>query len=313
MYGPTETTIWSTVSRLRDIDGPITIGRPIANTQAFVLEPNGRLAPIGVTGELCISGEGVARGYRNRPELTAEKFANIILPNGRTTRVYRTGDLARYRNDGQLEFGGRRDSQVKVRGHRIELGEVEAVLSRQSGIAECVVELRDLVPGDPRLVGYVTRKGDVPFDQQALRASLRSILPEYMIPDMFMVIPALPLTQNGKIDRKSLPSPKLESRADGAVAPAMNPMQRRVADIWREVLSIDRVGLNENFFDVGGHSLLLTKLHARLKREFNTDMNLVELFQRTTVAHQAERLVPGSSSDAVLKEAQARATRQVHG
>jgi amino acid adenylation domain-containing protein len=313
MYGPTETTIWSTVSRVRDITGTITIGHPIANTQVFVLDRNSLLAPIGVTGELCIAGEGVARGYRNRPEMTAEKFVTIILPNGCPKRVYRTGDLARFRNDGQLEYIGRRDNQVKVRGHRIELGEVEAALAKQPGVSECVVEAREYSPGDQRLVGYVTKAIDASFDHQAARANLRATLPEYMVPDVFVVLPTLPLTQNGKIDRKSLPLPKSEVRLDDAADAVMSPMQRRVADLWREVLRIDRVGLNDNFFDVGGHSLLLTKLHAGLAREFDTDMTLVELFQRTTVALQAERLASGSSADAVLKQAQARAVRQVHG
>jgi len=313
MYGPTETTIWSTVSRVRDPAGAITIGHPIANTQVFVLDQNSLLAPIGVTGELCIAGEGVARGYRNRPEMTAEKFTTIILPNGRPARVYRTGDLARFRNDGQLEYMGRRDSQVKVRGHRIELGEVEAALANQPGVSECVVEAREYSPGDQRLVGYVAKAVGANFDHQEARANLRATLPEYMVPDVFVVLPALPLTQNGKIDRKSLPAPKPELPLEDVADVVMSPLQRRVADLWREVLRVDRVGLNNNFFDVGGHSLLLTKLHARLKSEFDTDMSLVELFQRTTVALQAERLAVGSSADAVLKQAHVRAMRQVHG
>ena len=157
MYGPTETTIWSTVSRVRDPSETITIGHPIANTRAYILDYNGLLAPIEIIGELCIAGEGVARGYRNRAEATAEKFVTISLPNGTRTRVYRTGDLARFRNDRQLEFFGRRDSQVKVRGNRIELGEVEAALKTSPGVSECVVEAREYSPGDQRLIGYVAR------------------------------------------------------------------------------------------------------------------------------------------------------------
>ena len=313
MYGPTETTIWSTVNRIRDVTGAITLGHPIANTQAFVMNHNNLLAPIGVVGELCIAGEGVARGYRRRPELTAEKFVTINLPDGSLKRVYRTGDLARFRNDGQLEFIGRRDNQIKVRGHRIELGEVEAALAKQPGVSECIVDAREYSPGDQRLIGYVTMAIGASFDHQAARANLRLTLPEYMVPDIFVVLPALPLTENGKIDRKSLPVPKPELQLNDAAEVIMSPTQRRVADLWQEVLRIDRVGLHDNFFDVGGYSLLLTKLHARLTREFDTDIALVELFQRTTIALQAERLTSASSSASLLKEAQARAMRQMHG
>ena len=232
-----------------------------------------------MVGELCIAGEGVARGYRRRPELTAEKFVTIALPDGFLKRVYRTGDLARFRNDGQLEFIGRRDNQIKVRGHRIELGEVEAALAKQPGVSECIVDAREYSPGDQRLIGTHDRAIGASFDYQAARASLRLTLPEYMVPDIFVILPALPLTENGKIDRKSLPVPKSELQFTDAADVIMSSTQRRVADLWQEVLRIDRVGLHDNFFDVGGYSLLLTKLHSRLTREFATDITLVELFQ----------------------------------
>jgi hypothetical protein len=310
VYGPTETTIWSTVSRIEDPSAPITIGRPIENTRVYVLEPSGRPAPIGVIGELCIGGEGVARGYRNRPELTAEKFVTIALPGGRSDRVYRTGDVARFRADGRIDFLGRRDHQVKVRGHRIELGEIEAILSAHPGVKECVVTVREDVPGDQRMVGYVVRAGSASFDDEAARATLRAKLPEYMVPNQFMVLDVLPLTPNGKIDRKALPAPAAASRLDGAAEAHMTPPQRRVAECWREVLRTDRVGLNDNFFDLGGHSLLLVKLHALLRREFATDLNLVELFQWTTVAGQAARLGAAAGADAALQRARARVARQ---
>jgi acyl-coenzyme A synthetase/AMP-(fatty) acid ligase/acyl carrier protein len=314
MYGPTETTIWSTVGRVEDVAGAIPIGRPIVNTKVYVLEPSGLLAPIGVPGELCIGGEGVARGYRNRPELTAEKFVTITLPGGRAERVYRTGDVARFRGDGQLEFIGRRDHQVKVRGYRIELGEIEAILATHPGVKECVVTVREDTPGDQRLVGYAVTTAGSSFDPDAARTTLRAKLPDYMIPNSFMILPALPLTPNGKIDRKMLPAPEAPPpRAADAVDTLMTPAQLRVAGIWQDVLHVDRVGLYDNFFDLGGHSLLLVKLHAALKREFSGDLELVELFQRTTVAAQADRLSSASVADGALRRAQARAARQIHG
>jgi acyl carrier protein len=280
------------------------------------LEPAGSPAPIGVAGELCIAGEGVARGYRNRPELTAAKFVTITFANGRTERLYRTGDMARFRADGQLEFLGRNDTQVKVRGYRIELGEIEAVLSTHTDIQQCVVVVREDTPGDQRLIGYVVAAADAEFDADAARMTLRAKLPEYMIPNLFMTLDVLPLTPNGKIDRKMLPKPQVAAALDEAAADAdagvlMTLPQQRVAGIWREVLHVARIGLYDNFFDLGGHSLLLVKLQAALKREFGRDFPLVELFQRTTVSAQAERLSsPRAPSDA-LKRAQARAVKQV--
>ena len=184
-----------------------------------------------MTGELCIGGEGVARGYWNRPELTAEKFAVITLPDGRAERVYRTGDIARFRWDGQLEFFGRRDHQVKVRGYRIELGEIEAILAALPGVKECVVTVREDDPGDQRLVGYVVASAGSSFDADTAWAALRAKLPVYMVPNQFMVLPALPLTPNGKIDRKALPAPDAPvAPADASAEILMTPAQRRVAE-----------------------------------------------------------------------------------
>jgi amino acid adenylation domain-containing protein len=312
-YGPTETTIWSAVSRVADARAPIPIGRPIQNTRIYILEPSDIPAPIGVPGELCIAGEGVARGYHRRPELTAERFVTLTLPDGKTERAYRTGDVARYRADGNIDYLGRRDHQVKVRGYRIELGEIEAVLSGHPGVKECVVSVSEPVPGEQKLVGYVVM-GEGSFDADAVRTTLRGKLPEYMVPNQFMVLPALPLTPNGKIDRKALPSPESFAPSGGEDTEAlMTPVQRRVAGAWREVLKVDRVGLHDNFFDIGGHSLLLVKLHASLKREFGGDLRLVELFQWTTVAAQAERLSSVAPSDAAVERAQSRAARLADG
>jgi amino acid adenylation domain-containing protein len=310
MYGPTETTIWSTVARVRDTTRPITIGRPIAETSVHVLEPSGLPAPIGVAGELCIGGAGLARGYRNRPELTAEKFV-IIDVRGEAERVYRTGDLVRMRSDGQLEFVGRRDHQVKLRGFRIELEEIEAVLATQDDLRECVVIVREDTPGDQRLVAYVVPETPADFAAEAARATLRRKLPEYMVPNLFVVLDALPLTPNGKVDRKALPAPRVQPVATASEL-LMNPAQQRVAASWRDVLAVERVGLRDNFFDLGGHSLLLVKLQVRLQRDFGIEFPLVELFQRTTVEAQAERLSSKPSDDGALQRARARAQRQAH-
>jgi amino acid adenylation domain-containing protein len=314
MYGPTETTIWSTTTRVEPSDAVLTIGKPIQNTRIYVLERSGLPSPIGVPGELCIAGEGVARGYRNRAELTSEKFATITLPNGRTERVYRTGDVARFLADGRIEFLGRRDHQVKIRGYRIELGEVEAVLATHPGVKECVVVAREDTPGDKRLVGYVVLAARALLDTEGVRRTLRVKLPEYMVPNLFVSLAALPLTPNGKIDSKALPAPQAASpRADDVAEALMTPVQRRVAGKWREVLCVDRVGLYDNFFDIGGHSLLLVKLHAALKREFASEIALPELFQWTTVAAQAIRLSTVAPDDRALLRARARAARQTDG
>jgi amino acid adenylation domain-containing protein len=314
VYGPTETTIWSTVHRVRDASSAIPVGHPIANTRIYVLEPSGQPAPIGVAGELCIGGEGVARGYRKRPELTAEKFVVLPMTDG-PERVYRTGDMARFRANGELEFLGRRDTQVKVRGYRIELGEIEAVLATHPGVKECVVVVREDTPGDQRLVGYVVGAGDA-FDAEAARTTLRVKLPEYMIPNLFLTLDAMPHTPNGKVDRKALPAPQAATAPVQGPAPddpLMTPAQRRVAALWRDLLGVSRIGLHDNFFDSGGHSLLLVKLQGALKREFSCDIALVELFQRTTIASQAERMSSNTAGSDALKRARARAVKQANG
>jgi acyl-coenzyme A synthetase/AMP-(fatty) acid ligase len=311
MYGPTETTIWSTLARVVDVEKGITIGRPIANTRCYVLTPGHAVCPIGVAGELCIGGEGVARGYRNRPDLTADRFVTVALQQDRTERIYKTGDMARMRADGTIEYLGRRDTQVKIRGYRIELGDVEAALASLPGVKEGVAAAREERKGDVRLVGYVTMQKDIAFDAEAARIVMRSKLPEYMVPNAFAVLDALPLTPNGKVDRKALPNPSIEQplRAS-AVESIMTAPQRRIAALWCELLHLNSVGLHENFFDIGGHSLLLVKLHVALKREFATDMALVELFQHTTVHAQAARMARQRSAEGALARASQRALRQ---
>ena len=313
MYGPTETTVWSAVAKVT-ADEAILIGSPIANTTLHVLSRSQQPVPIGVSGELYIGGDGVARGYLNRPELTSERFIPDTFQSEPGNRLYRTGDLVRRRPDGRLEYQGRNDNQIKIRGFRIELGEIESILGAQPGVKECVVVVREDVPGDQRLVGYIVPVGDVPFEPDAARMMLREKLPEYMVPGVFSVLAALPLTPNGKVDRKALPPPvTLAHSRDKGSEVFMTPAQRSIADIWCDVLHVQDVGLNDNFFDLGGHSFLIIKLHARLTREFSTEISIVELFQRTTIAAQADRMTSGRRSSDVLNRARLRAEKQRRG
>ncbi|HET9651607.1 MAG TPA: amino acid adenylation domain-containing protein, partial [Usitatibacter sp.] len=261
LYGPTETTVWSCAHRVQPGRGSVPIGRPIANTQVYVLDERCEPVPPGAVGELCIGGAGVARGYWRRDALTAERFvANPFAPG----RMYRTGDLARHRGDGTLECLGRIDTQVKLRGFRIELGEIECVLQRVPGVAAAAVAMREDRAGDPRLVAYVVRT-DESVTVEALRAAAAAALPAYMVPTAWVFPDALPLTPNGKIDRKALPAPAADARAGRHFAAASTPMERALAEVWSEALGIDRVGVHDNFFDLGGHSLLAMKSITRFR------------------------------------------------
>ena len=314
MYGPTETTIWSTTHLVTDASQEIPIGKPIGNTTVYVLDASGCPAPLGVAGELCIGGEGVARGYRERPELTTEKFVTVSLEGRPPERVYRTGDVVRLKSDLSLEYVGRRDHQVKLRGYRIELGEIESLLVEQPSVRRAVVIVREDVAGDQRLVAYVVPgDGRAAIDADILRAALRARLPEYMVPSTIVPLSELPLTPNGKIDRKALPAPSALRPVSAATADiVMTDPQRRVAAIWREVLRVEQLGVDDNFFDRGGHSLLVVKLHAALRREFQRELTLVDLFQHTTIAAQAAFVTTDSPDrDTSMQRARARAARQV--
>jgi amino acid adenylation domain-containing protein len=290
MYGPTETTIWSTTHPVTELAGAVPIGRPIAGTCVHVVDRAGKPVPIGVEGELLIGGDGVARGYRRRPDLTARAFATMDL-HGQNRRVYRTGDMARFRADGQLDYLGRRDQQIKLRGHRIELGEIEAALAQWPGVAESAARLHTHAADDARLTGYVTMAPDMDFDAAAIRARLQGLLPDYMVPSEIVALAVMPLTPNGKLDRAALPAPAA-SAAEEAAGPVMpmTPLQSQVVRHWQRLLRRDRVGLHDNFFDLGGHSLLLVQLHAALQAMSGRNFPLVELFARTTVAKQADLL-----------------------
>jgi amino acid adenylation domain-containing protein len=279
LYGPTETTIWSCAYRLAPpLAGRVPIGRPLANTRGYVVDDCGEPVPVGVPGELWLGGAGVTRGYQGHPRITAERFVPDPFGGESGGRVYRTGDRARWRPDGTLEFLGRLDAQVKLRGCRIELGEVEAALSTCTGVREARVVVRTDTPREPRLAAYVVGR----VDADALRAHLRRVLPEHMIPGAFVQLPALPLTPTGKLDVKALPAPDLETTDDEYVAPR-TPVERALVDIWAEVLRLDRVGVTDNFFARGGHSLAAMRVVSRIEDLTGLEFPVRALFERPTI------------------------------
>jgi amino acid adenylation domain-containing protein len=293
LYGPTETTIWSTCYQLMGPDAQPWIGQPIANTQIYLLDAAQQLVPIGVPGEIYIGGDGVARGYLNRPELTAERFIANPFSADPQARLYRTGDLARYRPDGNLEYYQRLDDQVKVRGFRIELGEIEATMTQHPEVQEAVVAVRPAEGGENILVGYVVPKipGDDAQVIPQLRQFLQGKLPEHLMPNLFVGIETLPLTPNGKIDRNALPQPEATRRdlLASYVAPR-TPIEQQIADIWSQVLKLDRVGIHDNFFELGGYSLLAIQIVSRLRPALQVEVPLPILFELPTIEALAERV-----------------------
>jgi amino acid adenylation domain-containing protein len=288
MYGPTETTVWSTAYRVESANGSVPIGRPIANTQILVLDANRNLVPRCAIGELYIGGSGLARGYLRREELTRQRF--VPSPFARNSLLYRTGDLGRWLPDGTIECLGRVDNQVKIRGFRIELGEIEAILSAHQAIRQCAVIAREDKPGDKQLVAYFeTQKGVAPAVGD-LRAHLEKELPAYMVPSIFMGVERLPLTLNGKVDRKALPTPTQSLEATHDFAAPRDPIEQLLARIWESVLKVKPVGLNDNFFHLGGHSLLAVRIVVEVERLSKIRLPLAALLQAPTVAGLAELL-----------------------
>jgi len=285
-YGPSETTVCASLGRCRsDEPGDPPIGRPIWNTRIYVLDAAGEPVPPGVAGELFIGGAGVARGYLERPELTAERFVADPFGGRPGARMYRTGDVGRWRADGTLEFVGRNDFQVKIRGLRIELGEIEARLAEHPAVREAVVLAREDRPGEKRLVAYVV--GDEAAGAEALRAYLGETLPEYMVPAAYLRMDALPLTPNGKLDRKALPAPEGDAFARSTYEAPVGETERALAGIWSEVLGIDPVGRHDNFFELGGHSLLAVQV-VSLMRDVGLPLEVHALFEAPTLAELAE-------------------------
>jgi acyl-CoA synthetase (AMP-forming)/AMP-acid ligase II/acyl carrier protein len=307
MYGPTETTVWSTscpVDSQRD-GATIPIGRPIANTEIYILDDQLQPVPRGVPGEILIGGAGVARGYLNRPELTAQRFVPNPFSALAGARLYRTGDLARYLPDGRIEFLGRLDHQVKLRGFRIELGEIETALRERQEIRECVVVLREISPDDKRLVAYLVAAG-TPKSME-LRRYLQARLPDYMVPSIFVTLEKLPLTPNGKIDRKALPAAEI-ALAETPIVPPQTELEKAIAGLWRELLHVEQVGLNDNFFDLGGHSLLMVQVQSRLSDLFSVNLPVLTLFQYPTISALAKHLA--AQDKTVLPQVHDRARRQ---
>ena len=307
-YGPTETTIYSTfwVCDPRGARKVIPIGRPVANTRIYILDAQGGLLPAGIAGEVYIAGDGVARGYWQQPDLTNARFVPDPF-GGPNARMYRTGDLARYLPDGNLEFLGRRDHQVKIRGHRIELGEVEAALARHPGIAAAVVTVRHDRPGHHQLVGYVIARGESSLAASEVRAFLELTLPDFMIPVAFVVLDEFPRTPSGKVDRKRLPAPDTQSFGVKAefVAPR-NAIEGQIAKIWADLLGLEDVGVHQDFFELGGHSLLAMRLVSRVRTLLGADVNVREFFDHPTVEGLARRLQsmlgnPEADSDSVRR------------
>ena len=271
LYGPSETTTYSSwIEMSRQTGFVASIGRPIANTQIFILDPALRPVPIGVLGEIYIGGAGVARGYLHRPELTAERFVRDPFSADPQARMYRTGDIGRWRADGTIEYLGRNDHQVKIRGLRIELGEIEARLLNHPLVKEAVVLAREDAPGEKRLVAYVipqdTVGTDVALSAETLRTHLLPVLPDYMVPSAFVILERFPLTPNGKLDRRALPAPGLEAYVSREYEPPQGEVEEILAGIWQELLQVERVGRQDNFFALGGHSLLIVQMMERLRR-----------------------------------------------
>jgi amino acid adenylation domain-containing protein len=292
LYGPTETThnaaFW--VSGPRVAADVVPIGRPIANTQLYILDEHMQPVPIGVPGELYIGGVGLARGYLGRPELTAERFVPSPFGAESGARLYKTGDRARYLTDGNIEYLGRLDHQIKLRGFRIELGEIEATLGQHPGVRESVVLVRDDALGGKRLVAYVVPKSGEAPTRDSLRRFVQSKLPAYMVPSAIALLPSLPLASNGKVDRQSLPAPGT-TRADGDCVAPRDVTERQLAQIWEEILGVHPVGVTDNFFELGGHSLLAGRLLARVRERYQVDVSLGAFFAAPTVAGLATTIV----------------------
>jgi amino acid adenylation domain-containing protein len=297
MYGPTETTVWSTCHRVTG-SGRILIGKPIANTTVYILDERMTPVPIGVPGELYIGGDGVTRGYLGPPEFTEERFVPDPFASTPESRLYKTGDLARYLADGSIEYLRRNDNQVKLRGYRIELGEIEASLSTAPGVKHAAAALRQLGPGDLRLVGYVVPEGiEGPSDAE-LRAHVRKSLPDYMAPQHFVRLGTLPLTPNGKLDRKALPLPELDHGADArAQREPRSPTEAAIVDVFQQVLGVRRVSIDDNFFELGGHSLLAAQAFSRLQQNHGIVLPLRRMFESPT-AEGLARLVDGEAKRA---------------
>lgn len=312
-YGPTETVVGCCIYQVNDKQqsGSIPIGRPIANTQLYVLDSHLQPVSIGLVGELYIGGKGIARGYLNKPELTAQKFIPNSFSNEPGECLYKTGDLARYRCDGTLEFLGRIDNQVKLRGFRIELGEIEAALLEHQGVQESVVVLQEDVSSNQRLVAYIVLNAELSTSISELSQFLKQKLPEYMVPSAYIQLDALPLTSNGKIDRKAFAvveefRPELEV----TYVPPTTEVEQTIAAVWQEVLHLEKVGIHDNFFDIGGHSLLIAQVHSQLQELLPQDLSMIELLEHPTINSLAKHLSEGKDAQLEVEQVRDRTQKQ---
>ncbi|KPA15500.1 amino acid adenylation domain protein [Candidatus Magnetomorum sp. HK-1] len=291
LYGPTETTVWSSLCKVdqnenQEVhDTPLPLGYPIANTQTYILNTYNQLVPIGVPGELHIGGDGLARGYLKRPELTAEKFIQNPFINDPDTLIYKTGDLVRYLPDGNIEYSCRLDNQVKIRGYRIELGEIESLLTKHPAVKQAVVIVKADQAGEKSLVAYIISQQDEKVDSSEIKFFLSKGLPVYMIPSIYVSLDQMPLTPNGKINRLALPEPDLQSinRGDSTLVTPRDTLEIQLARLWEEVLKVQPIGIRDNFFDLGGHSLLAVRLMAKIEQAFNKHLPLATLFKNGTI------------------------------
>ena len=301
MYGPTETTVWSTCQRV-ERGQPIRIGKPMANTTLEVLDANLARQPIGIIGELHIGGDGVTLGYLHRPELSAERFIDDPFRPGQ--KLYKTGDLARWMSDGTVDYLGRNDNQVKVRGYRIELGEIEATLARHPAIAVTAVIVREDVAGDARIVAYVVPKDDTDYTDTELRKHLRKTLPDYMVPQHFVELDRLPLTPNGKVDRKALPAPAGAAADARVVVAPRTDAERMLAELFQDTLKLSGVSVHDNFFDLGGHSLLCFQVIAKVQEKTGVRLNprlmLLNSLEQTAAFLMQEQA--GGTAGSVIQE-----------
>ncbi len=311
-YGPTEATICSATYVVEnDFDRPVVpIGRPVKNVRVYILDEDLNPVPVGVPGELYISGEGLARGYFERPELTAERFIPdpFAQEPHRGARMYKTGDLVRYLKDGNIEFIGRLDHQVKIRGFRIELGEIEAVVKEHAAVSDAAVIAKQN-GSEKRIVAYVVPQESKSFDKAQLQVELKRKLPDFMVPSAVISMEALPLNANGKLDRKALPDPDTSQRKGRFVKPGTET-ERKLAEIWQEILKLDRIGVNDSFFDLGGHSLSIVQAQGKIKEVFDKELSVVALFQYPTISTLAAHIDEASASQKTIKKSQDRGSRQ---
>jgi acyl-coenzyme A synthetase/AMP-(fatty) acid ligase/acyl carrier protein len=299
LYGPTEDTTYSTYT-LVPRTGDVTIGRPLSNTQAYILDARRQPVPIGVPGELYLAGDGLARGYYGRDDLTAERFVSNPFSDQATARMYRTGDRCRYRADGTIEYLGRIDNQVKLRGFRIELGEIEAVLNQHPSVRQSLAIIREDTPGNPQLVAYVVEASLVPDLRSQLKALLSQNVPNYMVPSAIVTLEAFPLTPNGKIDRRALPAPDSSAHDKAEFVAPRSQTENAIAAIWGEVLRLQTIGVHDDFFALGGHSLLATQVISRIQQRLQRELSLRVLFEHPTV-EQLARAVDEAGAKAAPK------------